>query len=234
MTEDHPSTADMLEQLATELRDAEGVEQTVDTVVEFACRAVGCDYASVVLIEGGRRLEMLALSDPKLTELYQEQVRFGEGPLITAVQQGKELLIPDVLIETRWSQMWTNAALHAGVRSAIHVPLMLGRDPSAVLSLFSGTPNGFDPDDLAVAHLLAGQATTAIATARDDDSPAVGVDVRRLIGQALGILMERYDLDDARALEVLRRYSKNSNRKLREVAQELIDSRQEPASTEKV
>ncbi|MFF0341630.1 GAF and ANTAR domain-containing protein [Kribbella sp. NPDC004875] len=225
MTEHHPSTAEMLERLATEMHDAEGVEQTVDTVVEFCCRAVGCEFASMVLIDRRQCLSILALSDPKLAELYHEQVRFGEGPLITAVQQDKELLIPDVLVETRWSQTWTNAALVAGIRSAIHIPVRVRRDPGAVLSLFSGTPGGFDDDDLAVAHLLAGQAAVAIARARDDRNPAVATDVRRLIGQALGILMERYDLDDERALEVLRQYSKNSKRKLRDVAQELIESR---------
>ncbi|MGW7681735.1 GAF and ANTAR domain-containing protein [Kribbella sp. NPDC054772] len=233
MTEHHLPTAEMLEQLATEMHDAEGVEQTVDTVVEFACRAVGCDYASMVMIDGRQRLSILALSDPKLAELYHEQVHFGEGPLITAIRQGKELLIPDVLIETRWSQTWTNAALVVGIRSAIHVPVRVRRDPSAVLSLYSGTQDGFDGDDLAVAHLLAGQAAVAIAAARDDRNPAVATDVRRLIGQALGILMERYHLDEERALEVLRRYSKNSNRKLREVAQELIDSRQPAPLPEK-
>jgi AmiR/NasT family two-component response regulator len=54
------------------------------------------------------------------------------------------------------------------------------------------------------------------------------VDSRKLIGQAQGILMERYDLDQDRAFEVLRRYSRDSNVKLREVAQLVVDTRQLP------
>jgi AmiR/NasT family two-component response regulator len=48
------------------------------------------------------------------------------------------------------------------------------------------------------------------------------------IGQALGMLMERYKLDADRAFEVLKRYSQDNNRKLHDVAQELIDTRKLP------
>ena len=57
---------------------------------------------------------------------------------------------------------------------------------------------------------------------------AQAVDARKLVGQAMGILMERYDLDSDRAFEVLKRYSQDNNRKLRDVAQELIDTRKLP------
>jgi AmiR/NasT family two-component response regulator len=50
------------------------------------------------------------------------------------------------------------------------------------------------------------------------------VDARKLVGQAMGILMERYDVDADRAFEVLKRYSQDTNTKLRDVAQQLIDT----------
>jgi len=54
---------------------------------------------------------------------------------------------------------------------------------------------------------------------------AQAVDARKLVGQATGILMERYDLDGDRAFTVLRRYSQDINTKLRDAAQQLIDTR---------
>jgi len=54
------------------------------------------------------------------------------------------------------------------------------------------------------------------------------IDARKLIGQAQGILMERFDLDDERAFEVLRRYSQNTNTKLNEVARALVHTRTLP------
>jgi AmiR/NasT family two-component response regulator len=94
-----------------------------------------------------------------------------------------------------------------------------------VLSLFNTQPNAFSADDEAIAHILARHASVAVASARDDETMAAAVDARKLVGQAMGILMERFDLDDTRAFEILKRYSQQHNVKLRDVAQELIDTR---------
>ena len=94
-----------------------------------------------------------------------------------------------------------------------------------VLSLFNTQPNAFSADDEAIAHILARHASVAVASARDDETMAAAVDARKLVGQAMGILMERFDLDETRAFEILKRYSQQHNTKLRDVAQELIDTR---------
>jgi AmiR/NasT family two-component response regulator len=57
---------------------------------------------------------------------------------------------------------------------------------------------------------------------------AQAVDARKLVGQAMGILMERFDVGDDRAFAILKRYSQDTNTKLRDVAQHLIDTRKLP------
>jgi GAF domain-containing protein len=222
------SPAETFGRLALDLYDLDGVEETVDAVVQFARQAVWCKQASVVLISHGRRPEIMALTDPILADLYEQQIDVGVGPLVTAIDQEQVLLIPDVAAETRWSPEWIEQVMTVGIRSSMHLPLMLAGRAQAVLSLYSEHPDGFDTDDIAVAHILARHATVAIASARHDASMAQAVDARKLVGQAMGILMERYDLDSDRAFEVLRRYSQHNNRKLRDVAQELIDTRRLP------
>jgi GAF domain-containing protein len=222
------ASAEEFGRLAVELHDTGGVEETVEAVVQFALQAVWCDYAAVVLIIGKQKPEIMALTDPKLARLYREQIATGAGPLITVIEQGQTLLIPDVLTETRWSQAWVGQALAAGIRSAVHLALKGRTRPAAVLSLYSARPDAFSADDVAVAHILARHAAVAIATSRRDAHMATAVDARKLVGEAMGILMERYDLDGDRAFEVLKRYSQASNRKLRDVAQELIDTRKLP------
>jgi GAF domain-containing protein len=170
----------------------------------------------------------MALTDPKLADLYQQQIEEGTGPLLTAIDQQNVLLIPDTAAETRWSPRWADEVATAGIRSAMHVPLMLAGHAQAVLSLYSDQPDAFDTDDVAIAHILARHASVAIASARHDASMAQAIDARKLVGQAMGILMERYDLDGDRAFEVLKRYSQDTNRKLRDVAQELVDTRKLP------
>jgi GAF domain-containing protein len=227
MTEDRSSAEDFA-RLAVELHDVDGVEETVDAVVQFALQAVRCDFASVVLITG-KRPEVMAVTHPALADLYQAQIEAKAGPLITTIELGQPVLISDVCTESRWSREWSERVLAAGIRTAIHLPMSAGNRPSAVLSLFRAEPDPFDDDDVAVAHILARHAAVAIASARKEANLTTAVDARKLIGQAMGILMERYNLDSDRAFEVLKRYSQSTNRKLRDVAQDLIDTRKLPA-----
>ncbi|MEU4393776.1 GAF and ANTAR domain-containing protein [Kribbella sp. NPDC023855] len=225
----HPSVEEF-GRLAAELQAADGVELTVETVVQFALQAVWCDYAAVVLITKGRRPQIMALTDPRLADLYRHQIDAGAGPMITALDERSPLLIPDVAAETRWSPQWSEQMLAAGIRSAVHLPLLVAGRPEAVLALYSIKPDAFSGDDLDIAHILAQHGSAAIDSARRVDTLTQAVDARRLVGQAMGILMERHDLDEMRAFEVLRRYSMDSNRKLRDVAQELIETRKLPST----
>lgn len=225
-TEDR-SAAEVFARLAVDLHEVGGVDETVDAVVQFALQAVRCDYAAVVLI-AGQRPEIMAMTDDKLADLYRAQIDANSGPLVTTIQQGQLVSITDVLAEVRWPQEWLERALATGIRSSIHIPLTANGKPSAVLGLYSSEPDTFSDDDVAVAHILARHAAVAIASARKEAHLATAVDARKLIGQAMGILMERYDLDGDHAFEVLKRYSQDTNRKLRDVAQELIDTRRLP------
>ncbi|WP_371407648.1 ANTAR domain-containing protein [Kribbella sp. NBC_00662] len=97
-----------------------------------------------------------------------------------------------------------------------------------MLGLYSVHPDAFGPDEEAVAQILARHASVAVASARHEVNLANAVDARKLVGQAMGILMERYDLDSDRAFAILRRYSQDTNTKLRDVAAQLIQTRKLP------
>jgi GAF domain-containing protein len=213
---------------ALEVHEAAGVEETVEAVAQFAQQAVGCSAVSVVLVARNRRPEPVALTDPALGKLLREQIQAGDGPLITTIQDEAMVTIPDVTAETRWPKALTEQATATGFRSAMYLPLMVSSRPEAVLGLHSDQPHAFDSDDLAVAHILAQHASVAIAAARNKQSLAGAVDARKLIGQAQGILMERFEIDADRAFAVMKRYSMDNNRKLRDVAQELIETRRLP------
>ncbi len=86
----------------------------------------------------------------------------------------------------------------------------------------------FDEDDVAMAHIFGQHASVALATARREAGLRQAIDARHLIGQAQGILMERFDLTADQSFAVLRRYSQENNVKLRSVAAEIIETRQLP------
>jgi GAF domain-containing protein len=220
----HAHGAERFAELALELHDAHSLADTAETVADFAVQAVGCQYAGIALAVRGGRFEIGATTDSVVDSLYEVQSHSGEGPLLTALDSGLTIAVHDATSETRWPG-WQNRAADLGIGSVLHVPMRSQDRTIGVLSLYNRKPNAFDLDDEAIAHILAQHASIAVATAVQDETMAQAIDARRLIGQAMGILMERFDVDDDRAFAILRRYSQDTNTKLRDVAQHLIDTR---------
>lgn len=213
-------------QFALELHDAPGVDETLEAVVQFALDAAGCTHAGVALVTRGGRADVGAITDPVVETLYRIQIEADEGPMLAALS-GDTISIPDVATDDRWP-LWQTAAVNAGIGSVLHVPMTVSDQTTGVLSLYDAEPNALTVADEAVAHILARHASVAVATARHEVSMAQAVDARKLVGQAMGILMERFDMNADQAFAVLRRYSQDTNTKLRNVAQQLIETRELP------
>ena len=224
------ASADAFARLAVELHDAPGVEETVDAVVQFALQALNCTYAGIALYASGSRPEIAAVTDPVVADVYELQIDSESGPLVTALRERTTVLIRDTTTDGRWPQ-WAERVAQLGVRSVLDVPLQTGgggRPTVGVLGLYNPEPDAFSEDDEAIAHILARHASVAVASARHEETMAQAVDARKLVGQAMGILMERFDVDGDRAFAILKRYSQDTNTKLRDVAQQLIDTRRLP------
>jgi GAF domain-containing protein len=215
--------------LAVEMHDAIGVDETVHTVVEFALQALNCQYAGIALYSHGGRPEVPAVTHPTVAEIYRFQMFGHDGPLVACMQEHVNVLVPDTVAEQRWPE-WAKKVLELGVRSVLDVPLRTAGGTVGVLGLYSVEPNAFSPDEEAIAHIVARHASVALASARREQNLAIAVDARKLVGQAMGILMERFDLDSDHAFEVLKRYSQQTNTKLHDVARELIETRTLPRS----
>ena len=224
------ASADSFARLAIEMHEAPGVEETIDAVVQFALQALSCTYAGVALYARGSRPEVAAATDPVVADVYDLQLTSQTGPLVTALQEKTTVLIRDTTTDDRWPE-WAAKVAALGVRSVLDVPLVTGggaHQTVGVLGLYSPDADAFDADDEAIAHILARHASVAVASARHEETMAQAVDARKLVGQAMGILMERFDVDGDRAFAILKRYSQDTNTKLRDVAQHLIDTRKLP------
>ena len=221
--------AEAFARLALDLHDGDGLDETVERILDFAVTTFDCAYAGVILVHGGSRVETLAATDPVVEGLDAIQLEAGEGPDLELIADRHGVLVRDVRSETRWPR-WCEAVERAGVRSMLGSRLYTSQEVVGSLNLYDPAPDAFDEADADVAHMLARHAAVAVQHARGDEHLRKAVDARNLVGQAQGILMERFDLDADRAFEVLRRYSQHHNRKLHLVAQELIDNRVLPDS----
>lgn len=219
--------AEAFARLALDLHDVDGLDETVERILEFTVKTFGCGYAGVILVHGGSRVETVAATDPVVAGLDAIQLEAGEGPDLELIADRHEVIVRDVRQEQRWPR-WCQAVADAGIRSMLGSRLYTTQKVIGSLNLYDPEPGAFDEADADVAHMLARHAAVAMQHARGDEQLRKAVDARNLVGQAQGILMERFDLDAARAFEVLRRYSQHHNTKLHLVAQQLIDSRTLP------
>jgi len=219
--------ADSVAEMALRLHGEPSTTETLDRVLDYALQAVDCDYASVIFLHKGSRIETVAATNPVIEKVDQMQLDVGQGPDVDASEDRLVVIVDDTRTEVRWPA-WATAVADSGIRSVLSVRLYTSTELLGALNLYSREPQKFDLDDQAVAHVLARHAAVAIAAARKQENLSLAVDARKVIGQAQGILMERYDLDAERAFAVLVRYSQENNIKLREVARRLIETRRLP------
>jgi GAF domain-containing protein len=224
---DDSAVADVFARLALELHEESSVEETVEAVLQFALQAVKCTHAGVALSHRGGRVETVAVTDPVVEQSDQLQLECDEGPTLDVLAERDTILVPDTIGELRYPD-WAPKVAALGLRSVLSVRLATTGSTLGVLQLFNTEPYAFETGDDAVAHILARHASVALANARQEASLWQAIDARKLVGQAQGILMERFGIDSDQAFAVLRRYSQDNNIKLRDVAQRLIDTRKLP------
>jgi GAF domain-containing protein len=214
--------------MALSLHDEPTLDETVDRVLEYAMKAVVCSYAGVIFVHGKSRVETVAATNPIVAELDLVQLEHGEGPDLDVLSHPADtVIVRDTEAEERWPA-WAKAVAAAGVRSMIGTRLHTSSTTIGSLNLYDTRPGHFSDEDGDVAHIFARHAAVALSAARVNANLWRAIDARQLIGQAQGILMERFAVDADQAFAVLRRYSQDRNLKLHVVAERLIATRRLP------
>jgi GAF domain-containing protein len=152
--------------------------------------------------------------------LHSVQFAAGRGPSLDAAQQQGPVLVDDLGGEDRWPE-FTACAVEHGVRTVLSVPLFVDANVLGALSFYAGEPGCFCSDDEGVAWLLASQVSMTLAALRARGNFDAALASRDMIGQAKGILMERFKIGDAEAFQILVAVSQRKHLKLRDVADQL-------------
>ncbi|WP_456695221.1 GAF and ANTAR domain-containing protein [Aeromicrobium sp. P5_D10] len=214
-------------QMALDLHDAPTAERTVEKIAEYAQLATNCDDAGIMLVHARQQIETAAATSDRVGESHNLQIIHDEGPCLDAIEGPSHFISGDVGIDPRWRK-WGPAVAALGIRSVLSVRLETSARRYGSLNLYANGPDAFDEDDFAVAAIFVRHAAVALANAHNEEGLQIAIDARKLIGQAQGILMERFDLDADRAFEFLRRQSQTHNVKLRYVAEWVVENRRKP------
>ncbi len=219
---------DYFADMALDLHEEPTPERTVERIAEYAKAGLRCDDAGILLVHSRRRIETAAATSGRAERAHALQSELDEGPCLDAVEAGEAFcLIGDTATDERWPR-WNRMVADLDVRSVLCVRLETHQRRYGSLNLYGSVPQMFGADDVAVASIFARHASIAVATSQETDGLQRAMDARKVIGIAMGILMERYAIDADRAFTVLQRYSQTNNIKLREVAQQVADRRALP------
>ncbi len=213
-------------QMAVDLRDQPDVEETLASIAAYAQETLGTDHAGIHVVEN-KEILTAASTDPVVEHADKLQTELGEGPCLQAVWSQGTFLVPDTATDERWP-LFGPVAAELGLHSMLSVRLFTSEQTLGALNLYSTSVRNFDSDDIAMAHIFGQHASVAFSSARREEGLRQAIDARHLIGQAQGILMERFDLSADQSFSVLRRYSQENNVKLRTVAAEIIETRRLP------
>jgi GAF domain-containing protein len=197
-------------------------------VADLAKRTIDeADEVSVTLLTGDRATTA-AYTDRVALVLDELQYDDGYGPCLDAAKGSAAMLIDDMSVDPRWPR-YTPQAVEAGVHSSLSVPLPVQQQLVAALNIYSRKPHAFADASQTLAETFASFAAVAITNAHLYTSATATAEQmqeamrsRAVIEQAKGILMAVQRCDAETAFGELVRESQNTNRKVRDVAADLI------------
>lgn len=207
--------------LAEALRPGD-LSQTLDRITAAAVEVLPeVDYASITIKHADGTLETYAPTDDMLTKLDAAQYEYQEGPCYESAVDTVHVTSPYLADDTRFPR-YAPVAVAAGIEAQAGVRLFDADASSGALNLYARQAGSFR-DLGALGQLFAHQSAMALAYARQISQLQEAVQTRQLIGQAVGVTMERFELDEARAFGFLTRLSQDTNVKLRVVAARLLE-----------
>lgn len=219
----------LLADAAHELAGEPTVVTTLDHLVSLCTEAVrSCDGASISVLDSGQ-IRTLAASSDSLVEVDRLQQELGQGPCCDAVRSlavrsHADRVAGDLVADRRWPEWGPRANAVAGVRSLLSYRLFSSEDSAGTLTLYAAETDAFGHEDLLEGQVLAAHASVALATDHKERQLQDALERRTVIGQATGILIERFGLTPDQAFAAMRRVSQQHNVKLHAIAQHLVDT----------
>ena len=215
-------------QLLGLLVESPDLDAFLSKVVHVAGQAVTPAAACGVTIRRDGQPFSAAASTELAAQVDEIQYGTDQGPCLEAMRGGTVIQVDDLSQEERWERYRPHAVAH-GVVSSLSLPLIVDRESLGALNLYSTVPAAFAGTPRAQAEEFAAQCAAALTVslrhvhqAEAQRQLAEAMVSSSVIDQAIGILMGQQRCGASTAFDLLRQASQNRNRKLREVAADII------------
>ena len=211
---------ELAQKLATSLPPGD-LDQTLSRITAAAVQVLpDVSMSSISVRHADGSLETVAPTNELLCEVDAKQYELREGPCYEAATEEGTVVSTDLANDDRFPR-YREAALAAGIRAQVGIRLFDTGSSQGALNLYSDRVGAFE-DLGTLADLFREQSAMALAYAQEVQTLRDAVQTRQMIGQAVGVVMERYKLNDQRAFAFLTRLSSTRNVKLRLIAQEVV------------
>jgi transcriptional regulator with GAF, ATPase, and Fis domain len=202
---------------------------TLQEAVNLAVRLVPwCDAAGISMVRAKRHVETPAASDDSVVVADELQYQTAQGPCLDAIWEERTVYSPSIGYDDRWPRWGPMVVAETDFQSTLSFQLYTAEDTLGALNLYARSKDGFSGSDREVGTALAAHVALSLSGALKVEHYRQAMETRASIGQAVGILREKYDLDEEAAFAVLVRLSSASNVKLREIAAQVIRTRALP------
>ena len=201
---------------------------TLQRVSDLACAALdNADMVGITMLVEGRP-RTAVFTDDDAPEIDAAQYETSIGPCLDAFRHRQVFRIDDMEKDQQWPPFSEAAAAH-GIQSSLSLPLLARHEGVGALNAYSRSSAAFSDEDVRVGLQFAAQAAIVLANSQAYwDAHQLGQDMaeamksRATIEQAKGILMGAQRCSADEAFQILVRASQRENRKLREMAAELV------------
>jgi len=225
----HLELALALAEVAESMTGPTELDETLQVITRCTVDTIpGIVEASISVTTKDGEIKTLAPTGPMVIRADHLQYELGEGPCLHAALEEPVVAVNDLAADPRWPDFGPKAAA-LGFGSQVAFQFRAMPHVRGALNLYAVEPNAIDQDSIHLGSMFAGQVAVAMGWARQDQTLTEALATRNVIGQAVGIVMERYKLDSDRAFAFLTRLSQTSNTKLNLIATALVNQANEQA-----
>lgn len=217
-------------ELADTLVDDYDLIDLLDRLAAHSVELLAADAAGIMLADAESTLRVVASTNEQTEWMELLQLQADEGPCVECYRSGVPVSVTDLTEATgRWPR-FVAALARGGTYGSVHaLPLRLRREAIGTLNLFHHLPGALPEADLALGQALADVATIGILSERQirrgevvTEQLQIALNSRIIIEQAKGVLAQRGQLGMDTAFDRLRRFARNHNLRLSEVARQVV------------
>jgi GAF domain-containing protein len=216
-------------ELSTIMLGAQPLSETLSRIAQLAKQTIpGAAEVSVTLMQDGT-VTSVSFTGPLAVQLDERQYESGFGPCMDAALSGATIPIDDTAQGGAYPDFGRVAFRH-GITHTMSIGLPVEQRTVGALNVYGSGEGPFDETTAELATAFASHAAVAVSNAGLYASTATlagnlqkALDSRAVIDQAKGVLMGRHRCSADAAFDLLVRQSSQRNRKLRDIAQDIVD-----------